>query len=77
MLQNPVVLFIICFPFVVEVSSTVIQSAVRKLFGRRLFKMAPLHHHFEMMGWSEEKVVMRFWLFSSLFTLLGIWVYFW
>ncbi|HRP36688.1 MAG TPA: phospho-N-acetylmuramoyl-pentapeptide-transferase [Candidatus Dojkabacteria bacterium] len=77
MLQNPFVLFIICFPFVVEVSSTVIQSAVRKLFGRRLFKMAPLHHHFEMMGWSEEKVVMRFWLFSSLFTLLGIWVYFW
>lgn len=77
MLARPLVVFIICFPFVVEVTSTVLQSVVRKVFGRRLFKMAPLHHHFEMMGWSEEKVVMRFWLFSSLFTLLGIWVYYW
>lgn len=77
MLQSPFVVFIICFPFVVEVSSTILQSTVRKLFGRRLLKMAPIHHHFEMLGWSEEKVVMRFWLFSSLFTLLGIWVYFW
>lgn len=76
-LAHPVVVFIICFPFVVEVSSTIIQSTIRRFFGRRLFKMAPLHHHFEMMGWSEEKVVMRFWLFSSVCTLLGIWVYFW
>ncbi len=76
-MADPVVVFIICFPFVVEVSSTIIQSTIRRLFGRRLFKMAPLHHHFEMIGWSEEKVVMRFWLFSSVCTILGIWVYFW
>ncbi len=76
MLQNPFVVFIICFPFVIEVSSTILQSVVRRVFGRRLFKMAPIHHHFEMLGWSEEKVVMRFWLFSSFFTLMGIWVYF-
>lgn len=76
-LGKPILVFIICFPFVVEVTSTVVQSTIRRLFGRRLFKMAPLHHHFEMMGWSEEKVVMRFWLFSSICTLFGIWVYFW
>lgn len=76
MLGRPLVLFIICFPFVVEVASTIIQSIARRVFGRRLFKMAPLHHHFEIVGWSEEKVVMRFWLFSSFSTLLGIWVYF-
>jgi len=76
-LGKPLLIFIICFPFVVEVSSTLLQGTIRRLFGRRLFKMAPLHHHFEMMGWSEEKVVMRFWLFSSICTLFGIWVYFW
>ena len=77
LLAKPLVVFIICIPFVVEVSSTIIQGLIRRLFGRRFFKMAPLHHHFEMIGWSEEKVVMRFWLFSSFCTLIGIWVYFW
>lgn len=76
-LGEPLLIFIICFPFVVEVSSTVLQSSIRKLFGRRFLKMAPIHHHFEMLGWSEEKVVMRFWLFSSFCTLIGVWVYFW
>lgn len=73
---KPMLLPIIGFPFVVEILSTIVQSTVRKVFGRRILKMAPLHHHFEMIGWSEEKVVMRFWIFSIFCTLLGIWVFF-
>jgi len=73
---KPILLPIIGFPFVVEILSTVAQSLYRRIFGKRLFKMAPLHHHFEMQGWSEEKVVMRFWLASIVFTVVGIWAYF-
>lgn len=75
MLQVPFLLVIIGFPFVLEVLSTIIQSFVRRVFGRRVLKMAPLHHHFEMQGWSEEKVVMRFWLLSLVSALFGLWLY--
>lgn len=60
--------------FVAEISSTLIQGLARRVIGRRLFKMAPLHHHFEMSGWSEEKVVMRFCLFAAALGVLGIWL---
>lgn len=53
--------------------SVILQVAYFKLTkGRRLFKMAPLHHHFELLGWSETQVVQRFWLVSLLFAMLGI-----
>ena len=67
---------IIGFPFFAEILSTIIQSVSRRLFGRRIFRMAPLHHHFELQGWSEEKVVMRFWLAGLAFAILGLWIYF-
>lgn len=67
---------IIGFPFVVEVASSVLQSLARRIFGKRILRMAPLHHHFEMLGWSEEKVVMRFWLFSIVSVIIGLWLYF-
>ena len=62
------------FIFYVEILSVVIQIFGRTFLGRRIFKMAPLHHHFELMGWGEEKTVMRFWIIHAAFVLLGIWV---
>lgn len=62
------------FIFYVEILSVIIQIFGRTFLGRRIFKMAPLHHHFELMGWGEEKTVMRFWIMHAAFVLLGIWV---
>jgi len=63
-------------PFFIELGSSVIQSLSRRILGRRVFMMAPLHHHFEMLGWSEEKVVMRFWIYAIIIMALGIWLSF-
>ncbi len=71
-IDRSILLLVICMPFVVEVSSSLFQSIYKKVFARRLFKMAPLHHHFQIVGWSEEKTVMRFWLFGILFAILGV-----
>jgi phospho-N-acetylmuramoyl-pentapeptide-transferase len=73
---KPVLLLFIGLPFILEIGSTVIQSISRRLFGRRIFQMAPLHHHFEMIGWREDKVVIRFWLFAVACSLIGLWVSF-
>lgn len=62
------------FIFYVEVASVLIQIAGRYTLGRRIFKMAPIHHHFELRGWSEEKTVMRFWIIHAAVVLLGIWI---
>ncbi len=62
------------FIFYVELLSVIIQLAGRYLLGRRIFKMAPIHHHFELRGWSEEKTVMRFWIIHAGAVLLGIWI---
>lgn len=62
------------FIFYLEVASVIIQVAGRHLLGRRIFKMAPLHHHFELRGWPEEKTVMRFWILHAGFVLLGLWI---
>lgn len=58
--------------FVLETLSVIIQVASFKLTGKRVFKMAPLHHHFELLGWSEPKVIIRFWIMAVLFALLGV-----
>ncbi len=75
-LRVPMLLPIIGFPFVAEVASSLIQGIARRLIGRRVFKMAPLHHHFELMGWSEEKVTMRAWLAGMVSAIIGLIVYF-
>lgn len=62
------------FIFYVELASVILQVASRYFLGRRLFTMAPIHHHFELIGWSEEKTVMRFWILHAAFVLLGIWI---
>jgi phospho-N-acetylmuramoyl-pentapeptide-transferase len=58
--------------FVLEVASDVIQVSSFKLRHKRVFRMAPLHHHFELGGWDEEKITMRFWIVSGLAGLLGV-----
>lgn len=70
LLNNPWVLLLIGIVFVIETASVMIQVTSFKLTGKRVFKMSPIHHHFEMSGWSEEKVVMVFWLVGLLASLL-------
>lgn len=67
-------LFFLGFMFYVEALSVVIQVISRYFFGRKVFRMAPLHHHFELIGWSEERTVMRFWMVHFMFVLLGFWL---
>jgi phospho-N-acetylmuramoyl-pentapeptide-transferase len=76
MIGKPLLLLVFGLPYIVEILSTIIQSISRRIFGRRLMQMAPLHHHFEMMGWREDKVVMRFWLITIMCCLIGIWLSF-
>ena len=57
--------------FVVETLSVIIQVGSFKLTGRRVFRMAPLHHHFELKGWAEPKVIVRFWIITVILVLIG------
>lgn len=61
MLSRPLSLLIIGGVFVIETASVILQVASFQLFGKRIFKMSPLHHHFELVGWSERRVVFTFW----------------
>ena len=58
--------------FVVETLSVMIQVASYKLTGKRVFRMAPLHHHFELKGWAEPKVIVRFWIITVILVLIGL-----
>ncbi|MBE2179591.1 MAG: phospho-N-acetylmuramoyl-pentapeptide-transferase [Chthoniobacterales bacterium] len=58
--------------FVLEAGSVILQVASFKLTGRRIFKMSPLHHHFELSGWKESTVIVRFWILSLIFAFLGL-----
>lgn len=58
--------------FVAETLSVILQVASFKLTGKRIFKMAPLHHHFELLGWSEPKIIVRFWIITVVLVLLGL-----
>jgi phospho-N-acetylmuramoyl-pentapeptide-transferase len=58
--------------FVIEALSVIIQVSSFKLRGKRIFKMAPIHHHFELMGWPETKVIVRFWIISLVFAILAL-----
>jgi phospho-N-acetylmuramoyl-pentapeptide-transferase len=63
---------IIGLVFVVEGLTTIAQLISKKLFGRKIFLVAPIHHHFEAKGWPEPKVVMRFWVVSWVSAALGL-----
>jgi phospho-N-acetylmuramoyl-pentapeptide-transferase len=58
--------------FVAEALSVILQVASFKSTGKRIFKIAPLHHHFQFLGWSENKVIVRFWIVASLLVLLTL-----
>ena len=58
--------------FVIITLSVVIQVASFRIFHRRVFRMAPLHHHFELLGWPETTVIIRFWILAGLFTALAL-----
>jgi phospho-N-acetylmuramoyl-pentapeptide-transferase len=70
--QQEIVLAIMGGVFVVETVSVIIQVTSYKLTGRRVFRMAPLHHHFELKGWAEPKVIVRFWIITVILVLIGL-----
>ena len=70
--RQELVLFIMGGVFVVETISVIIQVASYKTMGRRIFRMAPLHHHFELKGWAEPKVIVRFWIITVVLVLIGL-----
>ena len=70
--HHEIVLLIVGGLFVMETASVIIQVAVYKRTGKRVFKMAPIHHHFEQLGWQESTVVIRFWIVSIVLALIGL-----
>jgi phospho-N-acetylmuramoyl-pentapeptide-transferase len=72
MIHQPFTLIIVGGIFVAEALSVILQVFSFKVFGRRIFRMSPIHHHFQLGGWLENKVVIRFWILSLLFAIAGI-----
>jgi len=70
--RQEIVLFIMGGVFVMETLSVVIQVASFKLTGKRVFRMAPIHHHFELKGWPEPRVIVRFWIITVILVLVGL-----
>ena len=70
--RQELILFIMGGLFVVETVSVVIQVSSFKLTGKRVFRMAPLHHHYELKGWAEPKVIVRFWIITVILVLVGL-----
>ena len=70
--RQEIVLAIMGGVFVIEAVSVMIQVASFKLTGKRVFRMAPLHHHFELKGWAEPKVIVRFWIITFILVLIGL-----
>ncbi len=70
--RHEIVFFIMSGIFVMETVSVILQVASFKLTGRRIFRMAPLHHHFELKGWPEPRVIVRFWIISVVLVLIGL-----
>ena len=70
--NQEVALVIVGGVFVMEALSVILQVGAYKLRGKRIFRMAPIHHHFELKGWKESQVIIRFWILSIIFALLGL-----
>jgi phospho-N-acetylmuramoyl-pentapeptide-transferase len=71
-IKQEILLFFVGGIFVVEALSVILQVGSFKLRGKRIFRMAPIHHHFELMGWSESKVIVRFWILALIFALFAL-----
>lgn len=72
MVRQELVLFIMGGVFVIETLSVILQVGSYKLTGKRIFRMAPLHHHYELKGWPEPRVIVRFWIISLILVLIGL-----
>jgi phospho-N-acetylmuramoyl-pentapeptide-transferase len=72
MIKQEILLVLVGGLFVIEAMSVIIQVASFKLTGRRVFKMSPIHHHFELSGWRETKVVVRFWIIAIIFAMISL-----
>jgi len=70
--RQEIVLFIMGGVFVMETVSVILQVVSYKLTGRRIFRMAPIHHHFELKGWPEPRVIVRFWIITVILVLIGL-----
>ncbi len=75
MTQTEILLIVIGGIFVIEAVSVLVQVFSFKTFGKRVLLMAPLHHHFEMMAWSETKIMLRFWIIAAVCSGLGFAIY--
>ena len=71
-IRQELLLFIMGGIFVMEAVSVILQVASYKLIGRRIFRMAPLHHHFELKGWPEPKVIVRFWIIAVILAMFSL-----
>jgi phospho-N-acetylmuramoyl-pentapeptide-transferase len=71
-IKQEILLFFVGGIFVLEAVSVILQVGSFKLRGKRIFRMAPIHHHFELMGWSESKVIVRFWIAALVFALFAL-----
>ena len=71
-IRHEIVLFVMGGVFVMETVSVILQVASFKLRGKRIFKMAPIHHHFELKGWPEPRVIVRFWIITLILVLMGL-----
>jgi len=71
-IKKEILILVIGGVFVLEAASVILQVASYKLRKKRIFKMAPLHHHFEMAGWAESKIVVRFWILGGLFAIIAL-----
>jgi len=72
LVRQELILFVMGGVFVIETLSVVLQVASFKLTGKRIFRMAPLHHHFELKGWPEPRVIVRFWIITVILVLVGL-----
>jgi phospho-N-acetylmuramoyl-pentapeptide-transferase len=71
-IKQEILLFFVGGVFVIEALSVILQVASYRLTGKRIFRMAPLHHHFELVGWSESKIIVRFWIVALVFALFSL-----
>ncbi|MDA1073944.1 MAG: phospho-N-acetylmuramoyl-pentapeptide-transferase [Proteobacteria bacterium] len=71
-IRHEIVLFIMGGLFVLETVSVILQVASFRLTGKRIFRMAPIHHHFELMGWPEPRIIVRFWIITLVLVLIGL-----
>src|SRR5690606_34387581 len=72
LVRQELVFLVMAGVFVMETVSVILQVASFKLTGRRIFRMAPLHHHFELKGWPEPRVIVRFWIVTVILVLIGL-----